>query len=148
VKGCELTGLGLHQPLCLIVKVVAHELASPQKVTAAIQSTALNTARPPQRLAVRGAEPGDMLSVTLLDIRPNKQGAAMCIPGWGQLIEHVKSPTTRIFQVDNGVITMNDRGQFPVQPMFGVIGVSPASGDVSTTYLGVARPPRMLPQLV
>jgi amidase len=89
-----------------------------------------------------------MLSVTLLDIRPNKQGAAMCIPGWGQLIEHVKSPTTRIFQVDNGVITMNDRGQFPVQPMFGVIGVSPASGDVSTTYLGVARPPRMLPQLV
>src|SRR5271154_544756 len=29
-------------------------------------------------IAVRGAEPGDTLSVTLLDIRPNEQGAAMC----------------------------------------------------------------------
>jgi amidase len=90
----------------------------------------INSATGP--IAVRGAEPGDMLSVTLLDIRPNNQGAAMCIPGWGQLIEHVKSPTTRIFKVDDGLITMNDHVQFPMRPMFGVIGVSPESGDIST----------------
>jgi len=85
-------------------------------------------------IGVRGAEPGDTLSVTLLDIRPGAQGAAMCIPEWGQLIDRVKSPTTRIFQVANGVITMNDKVSFPARPMFGVIGVSPESGDVSTFY--------------
>jgi amidase len=83
-------------------------------------------------IAVRGAEPGDTLSVTLLDIRPGLQGAAMCIPGWGQLTHQVESPTTRIFKVANGMITMNDRVSFPAHPMFGVIGVSPESGDVST----------------
>ncbi|MDE3007879.1 MAG: acetamidase/formamidase family protein, partial [Acidobacteriota bacterium] len=83
-------------------------------------------------IAVHGAEPGDSLSVTLLDIRPNEQGAAMCIPEWGQLIDQVHAPTTRIFKVRDGVVTMNERVSFPARPMFGVIGVSPASGDVST----------------
>lgn len=83
-------------------------------------------------IAVRGAEPGDSLSVTLLDIRPNEQGAAMCIPQWGQLIDQVHSPTTRIFSVKDGVVTMNERVSFPARPMFGVIGVSPESGDIST----------------
>jgi amidase len=85
-------------------------------------------------IAVRGAEPGDALSVTLLDIRPGAQGAAMCIPEWGQLIDRVKSPTTRIFKVANGMIRMNERVVFPVRAMLGVIGVSPASGDVSTFF--------------
>jgi amidase len=87
-------------------------------------------------IGVRGAEPGDSLSVTLIDIRPGPQGAAMCIPGWGQLIHQVHSPTTRIFKVADGVVTMNERVSFPVRPMFGVIGVSPESGDVSTFFAG------------
>ncbi len=92
--------------------------------------TRVNSATGP--IEVRGAEPGDTLSVTLLDIRPGARGAAMCIPGWGQLIDQVASPTTRIFEVRDGVIHMNDRVSFPVRPMFGVIGVAPASGDIST----------------
>ncbi|MEO9180970.1 MAG: acetamidase/formamidase family protein [Acidimicrobiales bacterium] len=87
-------------------------------------------------ICVRGAEPGDTLSVTLLDIRPNSMGAAMCIPEWGQLIDTVHSPTTRIFSVEKGVVTMNENVSFPARPMFGVIGVSPASGDISTFRAG------------
>lgn len=83
-------------------------------------------------IGVRGAEPGDTLSVTLLDIRPSNQGAAMCIPGWGQLVDRVHAPTTRIFKVADGVVTMNDKVSFPARPMFGVIGVSPESGDITT----------------
>jgi amidase len=94
--------------------------------------TRVNSATGP--IAVRGAEPGDTLSVTLLDIRPGAQGAAMCIPEWGQLINTVHSPTTRIFKVADGVVTMNSSVSFPARPMFGVIGVSPASGDISTFY--------------
>ena len=85
-------------------------------------------------IAVRGAEPGDTLSVTLLEINPGPTGAAMCIPDWGQLIDQVSAPTTRIFTVADGVVHMNERVSFPARPMFGVIGVSPASGDISTFF--------------
>lgn len=91
----------------------------------------INSATGP--IAVNGAQPGDSLSVTLLDIRPGPQGAGMVIPDWGQLVEHAKAPTTRIFKVEQGIITMNSNGvTFPARPMFGVIGVAPESGDIST----------------
>jgi amidase len=97
-----------------------------------IDLSRVNSATGP--IGVRGAEPGDALSVTLLEVRPGPRGAAMCIPGWGQLIDQVASPTTRIFEVADGVVRMNERVSFPARPMLGVIGVSPATGDVSTFY--------------
>jgi amidase len=108
------------------------QVQSEEDTVEKIDLTRVNSATGP--IGVRGCEPGDTLSVTLLDIRPNEQGAAMCIPEWGQLIDSVKSPTTRIFKVGDGVVTMNDRVSFPARPMFGVIGVSPASGDISTFF--------------
>ncbi len=91
----------------------------------------INSATGP--IEVIGAEPGDSLSVTLIDIKPGPQGAGMVIPEWGQLIEHVKSPQTRIFSVKDGMITMQSNGvTFPTRPMFGVIGVAPASGEIGT----------------
>jgi len=83
-------------------------------------------------IAVNGAEPGDSLSVTFIDIKPGPQGAAMVIPEWGQLVEHCKAPTTRIFKVRDGIITMNEKVSFPTRPMFGVVGVAPASGVIPT----------------
>lgn len=99
---------------------------------ATLDLSRVNSATGP--IGVRGAEPGDSLSVTLLEVRPGRRGAAMCIPEWGQLIDQVKSPTTRIFEVEGGVVRMNDTVSFPVRPMLGVIGVSPQAGDVSTFY--------------
>lgn len=96
--------------------------------------TRVNSATGP--IGVRGAEPGDTVSVTLLAINPGARGAAMCIPGWGPLIDRVAAPTTRIFSVANGVVTMSETVSFPARPMFGVIGVSPADGDVSTFLAG------------
>lgn len=108
------------------------QVQSERDTLATLDLSRVNSATGP--IAVRGAEPGDALSVTLIDIRPGSLGAAMCIPEWGQLIDRVASPTTRMFTVANGVVTMNDRVSFPARPMFGVIGVSPASGDVSTFF--------------
>ena len=108
------------------------QVQSEADTVATLDLNRVNSATGP--IGVRGAEPGDSLSVTLVDIRPGPQGAAMCIPGWGQLIDQVVSPTTRIFSVANGVVRMNDRVSFPARPMFGVIGVSPASGDISTFF--------------
>lgn len=87
-------------------------------------------------IAVEGAEPGDSLVVELLEVNPGPRGAAMIIPEWGQLIDQVKAPVTRIFRVEDGTIHMNDRVRFPVRPMVGVIGVAPESGEAINFLAG------------
>jgi amidase len=82
----------------------------------------INSATGP--VAVRGAEPGDSLVAEILDVRPIEWGVATLIPGFGQLIEDVQSPLTRLFEVKDGVIRMNDRVSFPAKPMVGVVGVA------------------------
>src|SRR4026209_2923419 len=49
--------------------------------------------------AVDGAEPGDSLVAEILEVRPIEWGVATLIPGFGQLIEQVQSPVTRLFEV-------------------------------------------------
>ena len=115
-------------------------------------------------IAVRGAEPGDSLIVELLEVNPADQGAAMIIPGFGQLIDKVSAPITKIFRVEDGVVHMNDRIRFPIRPMVGVIGVATGGGTCinflagehggnldnhlhgpgSTVYLPVRQPGGML----
>lgn len=98
-----------------------------------LDMTRINSATGP--IEVIGAEPGDSLSVSLIDIKPGPQGAGMIIPEWGQLIEHTTAPQTRIFKVSGDTITMQSNGvTFPTRPMFGVIGVAPASGEIGTFF--------------
>ena len=92
----------------------------------------LNSATGP--IAVRGAEPGDSLVVELLEINPGPRGAAMVIPGFGQLTSLVEGPVTRIFRVEDGTIHMNDRVRFPVRPMVGVIGCA-TGGEECINFL-------------
>src|SRR5437764_7837800 len=75
-------------------------------------------------VAVKGAEPGDSLVAEILDVRPIEWGVATLIPGFGQLIAQVKSPLTRLFEVRDGLVKMNDRVSFPAMPMVGVVGVA------------------------
>jgi len=100
----------------------------------ALDITRVNSATGP--IAVRGAEPGDSLSVTLLDITPNDRGSAMVLPGSGPLAHRCQAPTTRIFRVEGDTVFMNDHVSFPTRPMFGVIGVAPASGSIGTFFAG------------
>src|SRR3954453_17706799 len=88
----------------------------------------------PGPVAVRGAEPGASLVAEILDVRPIEFGFACLIPGFGQLIEHVESPVTRMFQVKDGWIEMNERVRFPAKPMVGVVGVA-TDGETLTNGL-------------
>jgi len=98
-----------------------------------LDMTRINSATGP--IEVIGAEPGDSLSVTLIDIQPGPKGAGMVIPEWGQLIDKATAPQTRIFSVKDGTITMESNGvTFPSRPMFGVIGVAPAKGEIGTFF--------------
>ena len=60
-------------------------------------------------VSVRGAEPGDSLIVEILDIRPGPQGVATIIPGYGQLIDFVESPVTKVLPVREGASTSATR---------------------------------------
>jgi amidase len=75
-------------------------------------------------VAVKGAEPGDSLIAEILDVRPGDVGFACLIPGFGQLIDKVKAPLTRLFEVDDGWVRMNEQVRFPARPMVGVVGVA------------------------
>jgi amidase len=87
-------------------------------------------------VAVKGAEPGDSLVVEILDVRPVEWGVATLIPGFGQLIEQVQSPLTRLFEVRDGMVRMNDRVSFPAMPMVGVVGVATGGDEVSNGLAG------------
>src|SRR3954454_4816964 len=50
-------------------------------------------------VAARGAEPGDSLVAEILDVRPIEWGVATLIPGFGQIIDFVEKPVTKIFDV-------------------------------------------------
>ena len=62
---------------------------------------------------MRGAEPGDSLVAEILDVRPIEWGVATLIPGFGQLIEQVQSPLTRLFEVKDGEIRHERPRQLP-----------------------------------
>jgi amidase len=90
----------------------------------------INSATGP--VAVRGAEPGDSLVVEILDVRPIEWGVATLIPGFGQLDHRVQAPLTRLFEVRDGIVRMNERVSFPAKPMVGVVGVATASETLTT----------------
>jgi amidase len=87
-------------------------------------------------VAVQGAEPGDSLVAEILDVTPIDWGVATLIPGFGQLIDEVRAPLTRLFRVEDGMIRMNDRVSFPVRPMVGVVGVATDGDTLSNGLAG------------
>ena len=87
-------------------------------------------------VSVRGAEPGDSLVVEILDIRPGPQGVATIIPGYGQLIDLVESPVTKVLPVRDGVVHFNDEIRFPVRSMVGVVGVATEGEEITNAMPG------------
>ena len=108
------------------------QIRSEDDLVTEIDLTRINSATGP--VAVKGAEPGDSLIVEILDVRPVEWGVATLIPGFGQLIDRVQAPVTRLFDVSDGEIRMNDRVRFPAKPMVGVVGVA-TDGEVLSNGL-------------
>ena len=99
-----------------------------------IPDSQINPATGP--IFVTGAQPGDTLSMTILDIQPGPRGVARTYPGNGQLQHLIKEQYARFFDVKDGIVTMNDNVSFPASPMLGVIGLAPESGEISTLPAG------------
>jgi amidase len=99
-----------------------------------IDLTRVNSATGP--VAVRGAEPGDSLVVEILDVRPADRGVATIIPGFGQLIEQVHSPVTKVFRIGRDSVRMSERISFPLRPMLGVMGVATDGDELVNAFAG------------
>jgi amidase len=110
------------------------QIRSEDDLVTSIDMTRINGAT--GRVAVAGAEPGDSLVAEILDVRPIEWGVATLIPGFGQLIEQVQSPLTRLFEVKDGMIRQTKRIAFPARPMVGVVGVATDGEDVSNGLAG------------
>src|ERR1043166_8739476 len=110
------------------------QISSEDDLVTEIDLERINSATGP--VAVRGAEPGDSLVAEILDVRPIEWGVATLIPGFGQLIDLVQAPLTRLFQREDGVIRMNDRVSFPRKPMVGVVGVATDGDTLSNGLAG------------
>ena len=102
------------------------QIRSEEDLVTEIDFERVNSATGP--VAVSGAEPGDSLVVEILDVQPIEWGVATLIPGYGQLIDRVQAPLTRLFRVEDGWIEMNERVRFPARSMVGVVGVA-TGGD-------------------
>jgi acetamidase/formamidase len=77
---------------------------------------------------VKGAKPGDVLEVELLEFRPPDWGWTAIIPGFGLLADEFPEPWLRISRVDTerDRVVWSDGISLPYRPFPGTIGVAPA----------------------
>jgi acetamidase/formamidase len=76
---------------------------------------------------VKGARPGDVLEVELLEFSPRHWGWTAIIPGFGLLADEYPDPWLRISRVDpeTGRVRFSDRVTLPYRPFPGTLGVAP-----------------------
>jgi acetamidase/formamidase len=78
-------------------------------------------------IAVEGAEPGDLLAVTIERIVPDTFGFTgtwpFLQPDW------FAQPVTRFVEIRDGWVHYDERVRFPVRPMIGCLGCTPPPGS-------------------
>ncbi len=83
-----------------------------------------------------GAEPGDVLEIHIDKITCASQGCALCVPGEGVIGNLVKEPRTKIYDICDNIVKINEDLKLPIKPMIGVIGVAPADDKPLAMYPG------------
>ncbi len=85
-------------------------------------------------IAVDGATPGDILAVSIDEVRVTEDiGRVTVLPGFGLHHDHptLDAPRTRITPIEEGSATFRDI-EVPLTPMIGTIGVAPAAESHTT----------------
>lgn len=88
---------------------------------------------------VEGAEPGDILAVTLHEVELGDWGWAAVIPGFGFLADEFEGPYLKTFRFEDGATHARFAPgiEIPIRPFPGVMGVAPATDSALSTI-----PPR------
>jgi acetamidase/formamidase len=93
---------------------------------AALDFTRVNPVTGP--VFVKGANPGAVLAIDILELRPRDWGWTAIIPGFGLLQDEFTEPWLRISEVDAaaGRVRFGGGVTLPYEPFPGTIGVAPA----------------------
>jgi len=88
---------------------------------------------------VEGAQPGDVLAVTLHEIEMGDWGWTAVIPGFGFLAAQFEEYQLKTFAIDSGAqsLMFNENINIPLDPFPGVMGVAPPTDSLLSTI-----PPR------
>jgi len=88
---------------------------------------------------VEGAEPGDVLKVTLHEVELGDWGWTAIVPGFGFLSDEFQDPYLKTFELEPGQdkVAFNERISVPLRPFPGVMGVAPETEEMLSTV-----PPR------
>lgn len=88
---------------------------------------------------VEGAQPGDVLSVTIHDVRVGEWGWTAVSPGFGFLADDFPDAYMKTIAIPAGAteVPFNNRVTIPIRPFAGVMGVAP-----NTDSLLLTIPPR------
>lgn len=86
-------------------------------------------------IRIRGAEPGDVLTVEVLDIRLDSYGFVMVKPDMGLVRGLVNEPVAKVCPVEDGLIHFGEL-RLPVRPMIGVLATAPADRAIATAHVG------------
>ena len=80
-------------------------------------------------LKVEGAEIGDTLKVEIKKIELNNQGVMVTTPEESYLEGFITKSKTKILPIKNNKVIFNDKINFDLKPMIGVIGTSPGEDE-------------------
>jgi acetamidase/formamidase len=75
-------------------------------------------------IAVRGAKPGDALTVRVVELAVDSWGWTACIPGFGLLADEFPDPHLAVSSIAEGVITLPFGPSLPALPMIGTLGLA------------------------
>lgn len=81
---------------------------------------------------VEGVQPGDVVSIEILDIETAAWGWNASIPGFGLLSSNVPEPLLRRIPLVDGRAWISEALSVPIRPMIGCLGLAPAQGETST----------------
>jgi len=78
---------------------------------------------------VSHATPSDLLCVEVLDIQVESQGVMVTSKGLGVLGDRIDTPDTKIIEIKDGYAHFSPNIKLPLNPMIGVMGVTPSEGN-------------------
>ena len=110
------------------------QIKSEADLVTSIDFSHVNPATGP--VAVEGAKTGDLLIVEIQHIEIGNTGFMVTIPDEGAFGKRITTPTTKLVPVSEGMFVFNPKLSFPVNPMIGVIGVSPGDRSVPCGEIG------------
>lgn len=87
-------------------------------------------------IAVKNAEPGDVLCVEVLAIQLADHGVMVTTPGLGVLGNQITKGNTKIIPIKDGFALFSDTIHLPLTPMIGVMGVAPKNGSIGCAVPG------------